>query len=69
MCCVAPESITHSSLKVLFPLGATQNAFHLESQNFEELFVEFKLVQEEKRQVKEKESYDGESQAFVMKGK
>ena len=28
-----------------------------------------KLVQEEKRQVKEKESFDGESQAFVMKGK
>ena len=28
-----------------------------------------KLVQEEKRQVKEKESVDGESQAFVMKGK
>ena len=28
-----------------------------------------KLVQEEKRQVKEKESFDGESQAFVMKWK
>ena len=28
-----------------------------------------KLVQEEKRQVKKKESFDGESRAFLMKGK